>query len=98
MKKRLNYLVGGHAGNGGNAGLLYLNCNNGLGNSNWNIAAREYDSFLFMVIQRCCIQAAASGTGVRSLVRKISNVCKSAVKAGGMGLSRVGVSSGTKAL
>lgn len=53
---------------------------------------------LFMVIQRCCIQAAASGTGVRSLVRKISNVCKSAVKVGGMGLSRVGVSSGTKAL
>ena len=34
-------LVGGDAGNGGGAGLLYLSCFFGLGNSFWYIAARD---------------------------------------------------------
>ena len=34
----------GNLNNGGNAGLRYLNANNGLGNANWNIGSRASDS------------------------------------------------------
>ena len=32
--------VGGNLNNGANDGLVYWNCNNDVGNANWNIAAR----------------------------------------------------------
>lgn len=35
------YLSGGNLNNGADAGSAYLNLNNGLDNSNWNIGARN---------------------------------------------------------
>lgn len=35
------FLMGGNLNNGDQAGSAYLNLNNGPGNANWNIGARE---------------------------------------------------------
>ena len=35
------FLMGGNLNNGDQAGSAYVNLNNGPGNANWNIAARE---------------------------------------------------------
>ena len=37
LNSRVFFLALGNLRNGGNAGLSYLNANNGLGNANWNI-------------------------------------------------------------
>jgi hypothetical protein len=36
-----SWLSVGNLDNGGNAGLWYVNANNGLTNANWNIGGRE---------------------------------------------------------
>lgn len=94
MKTRLNHLVGGNAGNGGNAGLLYLNCNNDLGNANWNYSAREYEisAFLWWFNAAVSKQLRRVAACVRVCVKSLTFV-SSLVKAGGAALrSCAGVS------
>lgn len=50
ISKRL-FLSGGNLNNGTNAGSAYLNLNNGLGNANWNICARNFaNSFAGLIL------------------------------------------------
>lgn len=50
ISKRL-FLSGGGLDDGSRAGSAYLNLNNGLGNANWNIGARNFaNSFAGLVL------------------------------------------------
>lgn len=52
MISKLLFLSGGNLNNGTNAGSAYLNLNNGVGNANWNICARNFvNSFVGFVLQ-----------------------------------------------
>lgn len=47
------FLVGGNLNNGANCGFSAVNANNGLGNSNWNYGARNFNKFYKDQMPKC---------------------------------------------
>ena len=67
------WLAYGNLNNGANAGLSYLNGNNGLSNANWNYLARlskELSLFIFAIVYPRCGE---TGEQERPVSRDIEN-------------------------